>query len=274
MRILPQLFRLLLILPNYLSGNPSAFTLLLTQGAITNIMRTRLHLAAVCFLIAAVAVAVAELRSPTAAEKAALDKYLAALNPVLDQFQGDDWDENVEYSLDDPQVNTNDPGVPLDINERTQRTYTVRNGSQRFNEKIAPSMQQLMSSSDMNAKVKIGQQVQSLMRVQVQVHFNRANLGFEPAPANNHDLHIPGAAFAYKIDDSAFGHGTAYILAFGNWNNSKWDAEHGWYHFHFAHPQNTPYIENIEVRIYGADDRIQQLLHSIDWNALNNGLTR
>ena len=237
-------------------------------------MRTRLHLAVVCFLIVTVAVAVAELRSPTAAEKAALDKYLAALNPVLDQFQSDDWDENVDYSLDDPQVNTNDPGVPLDIDELTQRTYTVRNGSQRWNEKIATPMQQLMSSSDMNAKVKIGQQVQNLMRLQVQVHFNRANLGFEPAPANNHDLHIPGAAFAYKIDDSAFGRGTAYVLAFGNWNNSKWDAEHGWYHFHFAHPQNTPYIENIEVRIYGADDRIQQLLHSIDWNALNNGLTR
>ncbi len=238
-------------------------------------MRTRLHLAVVCFLIAAVVVAVAELRSPTAAEKAALDKYLAAVNPVLDQFQGDDWDENVDYSLDNPMVNTNDPGVPLDIDELTQRTYTVRNGSQRYNEKIAPSMQQLLDpGGNMSAKQKIGQQVQGLMRVQVQVHFNRANLGFEPAPANNHDLHIPGAAFAYKIDDSAFGHGTAYILAFGNWNNSKWDAEHGWYHFHFAHPQNTPYIENIEVRIYGADDRIQQLLHSIDWNALNNGLTR
>ena len=90
------------VTPNYLSENLSASTLLLTQGAITNIMRTRLHLAVVCFLIAAVVVAVAELRSPTPAEKAALDKYLAALNPVLDQFQGDDWDENVEYSLDDP----------------------------------------------------------------------------------------------------------------------------------------------------------------------------
>src|SRR6185437_13485623 len=241
----------------------------------SNIMRARLHLAVVCFLIAAVVVAVAELRSPTAAEKAALDKYLAAVNPVLDQFQGDDWDENVDYSLDNPMVNTNDPGVPLDIDELTQRTYTVRNGSQRFNEKIAPSMQQLLDpAGNMSAKQKIGQQVQSLMRVQVQMHFNRANLAFEPTPSNNHDLHIPGAAFAYKIEDSAFGHGTAYILAFGDWNNSKCDAALGCYHFHFAHPQNTPYIENIEVRIYGADDRIQQLLHSINWNALNNGLTR
>ncbi len=237
-------------------------------------MRIRFRLALPCFLVAAAVTVFAALRPPTPAEQTAIDKYAKTVNKVLDQFRSDDWDENIDYAIDDPSVNTNDPGVPLDINELTQRTYTVRNGSQRFNEKIAPSMQQLMSGSDMNAKVKIGQQMQSLMRMQVQVHFNRANLGFEPAPANNHDLHIPGAAFAYKIDDSAFGHGAAYILAFGNWNNSKWDAEHGWYHFHFAHPQNTPYIENIEVRIYGADDRIQQLLHSIDWNQMNDALTR
>jgi hypothetical protein len=217
----------------------------------------------------------AALRPPTTTEQAVLDKYAKTVNQVLDQFQSDDWDESVDYSIDNAMVNTNDPGVPLDIDELAQRTYTVRNGSQRYDEKIAPSMQQLLDpGANISAKQKIGQQVQSLMRVQVQVHFNRAKLGFEPAPANNHDLHIPGAAFAYKIDDSAFGHGTAYILAFGNWNSSKWDAEHGWYRFHFAHSQNTPYIENIEVRIYGADDRIQQLLHSIDWNALNNGLTR
>ena len=170
-------------------------------------MRIRFRLALPCFLVAAAVSAFAALRAPTPAEQTAIDKYAKTVNKVLDQFRSDDWDENIDYAIDDVSVNTNDPGVPLDINELTQRTYTVRNGSQRFNEKIAPSMQQLMSSSDMNAKVKIGQQMQSLMRMQVQVHFNRANLGFEPAPANNHDLHIPGAAFAYKIDDSAFGHG-------------------------------------------------------------------
>jgi len=237
-------------------------------------MLTRWHLAVVCFVLALVTVAVAELRAPTAAEKAALDKYASVVNHVLDQFQSDDWTEKVDYSLDDPEVNTNDPGVPLDINELTQRSYTVRQGSKRWNEKLMPLIQRMMATEDWTEKGKIGSQMTELQNVQVQVHFNRANLGFEPPPASNHDLHIPGAAFAYKLSGSPSGHGTSYVLAFGNWSNTKWDADHGWYHFHFVHPQNTPYIENIEVEIYGADDRIQQLLHSIDWNAMNGALTR
>jgi hypothetical protein len=237
-------------------------------------MRTRLHLAVVCFVISAVVVAVAELRSPTAAEKAALDKYASVVNQVLDQFQSDDWTEKVDYSLDDPEVNTNDPGVPLDINELTQRSYTVRYGSKRWNEKLAPLTERIMASNDWAEKGKIGEQMSALQAVRVEVHFNRANIGFDPEPDKNQDLHIPGAAFAYNTGKSPTGHGTSYLLAFGNWSNSKWDADHRWYQFHFAHPQNTPYIENIEVEIYGADDHIQQLLHSIDWKQMNDGLTR
>jgi len=237
-------------------------------------MRTRWHLAVVCFVLASVTVAIAELRTPTPAEKAALDKYASVVNHLLDQFQSDDWTEQVDYSLDDPEVNTNDPGVPLDINELTQRSYRVREGSTRWNEKLMPLIQKLMASNDWTEKGKIGEQMSALQAVRVEVHFNRANIGFDSQPSSSQDLHIPGAAFAYNTGKSPTGHGTSYLLAFGNWSSSKWDADHRWYHFHFAHPQNTPYIENIEVTIYGADDRIQQLLHSVDWSAMNAALTR
>jgi hypothetical protein len=40
-----------------------------------------------------------------------------------------------------------------------------------------------------------------------------------------------------------------------------------------VHPPNSPFIENIEIRIYGADDRIQELLHKIDWKQINAALT-
>ena len=237
-------------------------------------MLTGWRLAVVCFVLSSVIAAFAALRAPTDAERVALDKYVSAVNHVLDQFQSDDWTGKVDYSLDDPEVNTNDPGVPLDINELTQRSYTVRYGSKRWNEKLSPLAERIMATNDWAEKGKIGSQMRALQDVQVQVHFNRSNIGFDPPPTSNQDLHIPGAAFAYKIGGSPTGHGTSYVLAFGNWSNSKWDADHRWYHFHFVHPQNTPYIENIEVEIFGADDRIQELLHSIDWNAMNSALTR
>jgi hypothetical protein len=79
---------------------------------------------------------------------------------------------------------------------------------------------------------------------------------------------------AYPTSANALSHGSAYVLVFGNWQTAKWDAGNKWYRFHFAHPQNTPYIENIVIQIFGADDRIKKLLKTIDWNMANEGMTR
>jgi hypothetical protein len=226
-------------------------------------------------MVLAVATAsAAPLRKPNAAEQQVLQKYRDAINKLLDQFQSDDWDENVDFAVDDD-VNVHpDSGRPLDVDELMQRTYRVRYQSERFNKLILPVLTKVQEEPDPFKKGEIAKPVQELNSLQVEVHFNIENLGINPAPGSNHDLHIPGAAMAYKISDNALSHGSAYVLAFGNWQPLKWDADHGWYHFRFAHPQNTPYIENIEIRIFGADDRIQELFHTIDWNQVNAALTR
>jgi hypothetical protein len=43
----------------------------------------------------------ATLRPPTAAEKLVLEKYESVINKTLDQFQSGDWDENVDYSVNE-----------------------------------------------------------------------------------------------------------------------------------------------------------------------------
>ena len=63
-------------------------------------------------------------------------------------------------------------------------------------------------------------------------------------------------------------------MAFGDWSPLHWDADHGWYNFAFKHPQNSAFIENVEIRIGGADDRIQQLIRAIDWRQVNTAMTR
>jgi hypothetical protein len=221
-----------------------------------------------------VAPAFAELRPPTPAEQQTLQKYEAVINKILDQFQGDDWDENVDYSVgDDVSVGAN-PGCPLDVDQMFQRTYHVRNGSERWNRVVMPQMEKLQSESDMSKKMAIGKALQALTSVEVEVHFNSAVSIDAPPPGSKGYFQVPGAAMAYHATTNPFNHGSAYVLLFGNWQGLKWDADNSAYHFHYAHPQNTPFIENVVIQIYGADDRIQELLNKIDWNSVNAGITR
>src|SRR5262245_56418594 len=82
----------------------------------------------------------ANLRPPTAAEKQVLEKYESVINKTLDQFQSDDWDENVDYSVNDDVAVSTNTGRPLDVDEMFQRTYHVRNGSERWNRVVGPRM--------------------------------------------------------------------------------------------------------------------------------------
>jgi hypothetical protein len=234
----------------------------------------RRFLCCFAFILFASLLALAVLRPPNPTEKQTLEKYENVINKVLDQFQSDDWDENVDYSVDDDAgVNTNS-GRPLDVNEMFQRTYRVRNDSARWNKVVGPQMAKLQEEPDMSRKMAIGQALQALNSVEVEVHFNSAVSIDTPAPGSKDYIQVPGTAMAYHATANPYSHGSAYVLLFGNWQGTKWDAGKSAYPFHFAHEQNTPFIENVVIQIYGADDRIQELLKKIDWNAVNTGMTR
>jgi len=216
----------------------------------------------------------AKLRPPTAAEKQVLLKYENAINKILDQFQSDDWDENVDYAISDDVVVATDAGHPLDVDQMFQRTYRVRNNSERWNRLVAPQMTKMQEEPDMSKKMAIGQSLQALTAVEVEVHFNWPDSVDAPPAGSKSYFQVPGAAMAYHATANPYTHGAAYVLLFGNWQGLKYSADHNAYQFHFAHPQNTPFIENIVIQIYGADDRIQELLKKIDWNTVNTGMTQ
>jgi hypothetical protein len=226
-------------------------------------------------LMASVAgVAFADLRPPTTAEKQVLEKYEGVINKILDQFQSDDWDENVDHAVSEDASVAPNRGRPLDVDEMFQRTYRVRNGSDRWNRVVGPQMAKLQEEPDMARKMAIGQALQALNAVEVEVHFNSAVSIDAPPPGSKTYIQVPGTAMAYHATTNPFNHGSAYVLLFGNWQGAKWDADNTAYPFHFAHPQNTPFIENVVIQIYGADDRIQELLKKIDWNVVNTGLMK
>ena len=74
--------------------------------------------------------------------------------------------------------------------------------------------------------------------------------------------------------NNPFSHGVAYVLFFSNGKAGRWEDVNDVYRNFFVHPPNTPYIENLEVRIYGSEDRIKELLRKIDWKQLNSALTQ
>jgi len=234
-------------------------------------------------------------RPPTPQERKVLDNYSNVIEKILAQFRDDDWEENVDRSLANVEVNPNSER-PLDLNAIVQRTYDVRGSSDRYKEQILPLVKQMVQSQDLDEKKALNQQIQDLMHVQVQVRLNQPHIEVVPVPrgsggpvakndaaessdtqspdGQNNDLQIPGTALAYKINNTAYASGTAYVLLFGDVKALTWNPEHNWFDYKFAHPPGTPFIENVEFRIYGADNRIQQLLHVVDWQEVNNALTR
>jgi hypothetical protein len=99
------------------------------------------HAIAVFVLSARLSIAPAEaqsVRAPTAEERAMLANYANVLHRILDQIPNESWIENEHHRFDvdnDAEI-SNDPDVPLDINESITREYIIRPGSRLQEERV------------------------------------------------------------------------------------------------------------------------------------------
>jgi len=221
---------------------------------------------------AAVAQGEGGLRDPNPQERAALMHYREVINKVLDQFRSDDWDEAIDYEITDDVSVSGDPDVPLNINEMNQRTYNVRNGSALYQKEVAPIIAKLSATTDPMEMARIAKQ-KKMTTLSVEAHFDALCVGMDPAPAGNSDLHIPGAAAAYRIKPGKFDKGTTVVLLFGNWKTASWNGENGCERYKFKHAAHQPAIENVVIQMDGSPERIEELLHSVNWKAVNDALT-
>jgi hypothetical protein len=212
-------------------------------------------------------------RQPTPAEEKVIDKYSQTINKVLDQFRGPDWEEHIDSNIDHPMINVMDDR-PMDLDQDIQRTYTVRPDSKRYKTLIAPRVEKLPQIKDPTERQLEQARIEDLKHLQVQVHCNLFVVPMITAPDPKHDPRIPGATFAHQDRDNPFGHGVAYILFFSNGRRGFWDETNSVYRNKFIHKPNTPYIENLEIRIYGAEDRVKELLRTIKWQQVNAALTQ
>jgi hypothetical protein len=213
-----------------------------------------------------------EKHKPTPAEQKALTKYVDTMNKVLDQFRSDDWDEKVDSTIEHPTVSTFGDR-PMDIDELLQRTYQVRQGSKRYQTLVQPRLQKMAAETDVTKKQLEAAQIEDLLHLQVQVHFNMLVVPLITGPDPKVDPKIPGTVFVHKDRNNPFSHGVAYVLFFSKGKPGRWEEVNDVYRNFFVHKPDTPFIENIEVRIFGSEDRIRELLHKIDWKQVNAALT-
>jgi hypothetical protein len=212
------------------------------------------------------------LRPPTPAENVVLNHYRDVMHSVLDTFQSDDWDQSVDFDVQDDVFVSNDPDVPLDINEMMQRTYTVRQDSALYQREFAPIVDKLNSTQDVNEMQALSKQL-PMTKYSVEVHFNVLSEGVKPPPSANPDLHIPGTALAYRVENYKFDQGTSVVLLFGDWKSATWQPTNKWYRYRFQHAFRQPAIENVVIQLDGSPERIDELLRTVNWQAVNGAIT-
>lgn len=224
-------------------------------------------------------------RAPTPQEKKAIIKVINAVAPIINGFKNKDW-EIKNGGADEPEYFSVQryPDVVMGVAPFTDWNFTLIQGSDEYNKIVKPFLDKMQSNPPDVSTQKAADQynaeiakMEFLSNVNVEVHVNEKNLPIKP-PHGAVDLKIPGTFFTYKEPTSGdttirgVDHGkSSYVLAFGNWGTAKKQGD--WYQFHFTHPLGTPYIENIVITIYGAPDRVQEILHNTDWKKINEGLT-
>jgi hypothetical protein len=209
---------------------------------------------------------------PTPAEQKAITKYADVMNKVLDQFRSPDWDEKIDATIDHPTVSTFGDR-PMDIDQLLQRTYEIRKDSKRYKTLVEPRLQKLATIKDISKKQLEAARIEDLQHLQVQVHFNMRVVPMITGPDPKVDPKVPGATFVHKDRNNPFSHGVAYVLFFSSAKDGRWEEANDVYRNFFLHKPDTPFIENVEVRIFGPEDRIKELLRKIDWRQVNNAFT-
>ncbi|MCO6498616.1 MAG: hypothetical protein J5I50_13260 [Chitinophagaceae bacterium] len=237
-------------------------------------------------LLLSISVFAQTLRDPTSAEKAALNKVVNAVMPVLQPFADEDWilmdggaDNPEDYSV---QIK---PDVVMGAAPFSDMTYTLKQESPLWIKEVKPLMDRLTdpantphNDAESAAYDKLSDEIEAKSEVIIQIHVNEKNLGVKPIKGSKEDLKIPGCYFSYKPTKDP---GTnedltnEYVLAFGNWKTFKEKDYSGtpFYEFSFTHPNGSPYIENIVIILKGNIERIKAMIKKIDWNKINQGLT-
>jgi hypothetical protein len=211
-------------------------------------------------------------REPTAAERAVVQHYRDVVHDVLRQFPDANWTETIDYDIPDDFTVRPPVAAPLEVTDIIQASYQIAPGSPLYEREIAPLARQLAAMKDPAALARLASQ-RKVDRLTVQFESNVPVAEITPAPPRNADLHISGAALAFRVD-SRVDRGTSVKLLFGDWKTATWQAGDSVYRFKFKSPRPSAAIENVAVQMDGSPERIDELLRTASWQHLADALTK
>ncbi|MGA7613543.1 MAG: hypothetical protein WBX15_00040 [Thermoanaerobaculia bacterium] len=229
-------------------------------------------------------------RAPTPAEARVLNRFIGVMTPLLDRFVDPSWqveDDDLPADASDVSISV-DPGVPLDNCIGGSRTWAVVQDSPRFNQILKPLVDRSKALTDaVVAKTKDGKdtsaewkalaplnaRMEQLSEVTIDVCANSPNVDAAALDSTTPSL-LPDV-IARKVSGEVCGVDipNCYLLVFGNWKTARKNEPDHLYDFHFVHPAAAPYLENVVIELHGAEDRIQEMLKSVDWTRVNQALT-
>lgn len=217
------------------------------------------------------AAARAQTRDLTSAERALVDRYGHVVGSVLDQFRNDDWLQKIDLTMDDPTTPVT-PASPLQVGV-IERTYNARPGSARWNAMIAPYATIVTGGqASPQAMAQAGKAMQPLLHVHVSATFNTRFSALDLK--NGSELKVAGATLAFRDAHPTQYAESGVVLLFSGTETARWVRADGGLRFSFANPPGAVVIENAEIRISGAQDRVEELVRTIDWRQVNTVLGR
>lgn len=223
-------------------------------------------------------------RTPTPAERAAIDRVVHAVMPVVQAFANDNW-ELEDGGPDEPEdyVVQKHPDVVMGVAPFSDLKFSVKQGSTLWDTQVKPLLEKIENPAntphnekEAEAYDKLLAEFQNLSTITIEIHVNQKNINVNPVKGGKGDLKIPGCYFSYRTaTDPNDSQTTNYVLAFGNWKNAKlkYYSNAPSYEFSFMHAKGSPFIENIVIIMKGNEKHIQETLKEVDWTKINKGLT-
>jgi hypothetical protein len=215
-----------------------------------------------------------------AAQQQAIDKLTYAVKMVFNKLNNPDWVLRRDFYDPHMVISYQQKGAPLGVNNNYGRVYDLKQGSPTYQKLIQPLLNHekaLIAAKQYDSLKVIEKQIDVYSHFEIHANINIAvvNMHAQSKHTPYEALSIKGCAYCSKSNISTM-YGstrTCYNLLFGNWDTVQCTSAAHVAHYHFRHPEKTPFIENVDVEIIGDNDFISSFVTNSDWTIIANGLT-